>query len=181
MKPKVKKTCCLEFKMNIRIFAGIVMLAFLGLSAAYGQESSEPKQDISHTVYLQGGAYIHFNDSDAHTDAPWFASAEIQRSDQWLYGLALFNNSFDQFSQYLYGGYKFKFKNRFENFHAKITVGIIHGYKDEYQDKIPFNNSGFAPAIVPGLGWKKDKLGFDVILLGNSGLLFSVGYDVFEF
>jgi hypothetical protein len=166
-----------------RLLACIVLVsAYLSLSTAYAQELSKDKKAITNTVYLQGGAYIHWNDDDdEHTDAPLFMSAEIQRSDQWLYGLGLFNNSFNQFSQYLYGGYTFKFKNSLENFHAKITAGIVHGYTGKYKDKLDYNNSGFAPAIIPGLGWKKDKLGFDVILLGSSGLLFTIGYDVFEF
>ncbi|MCU7939152.1 MAG: hypothetical protein KZQ64_06425 [gamma proteobacterium symbiont of Bathyaustriella thionipta] len=125
--------------------------------------------------------YIHFTDSEDYKGTPYFFSAEVHRKDQWLYGLGLFNNSFDQFSQYLYGGYQFKFKDSLKNFHTKITAGIIHGYKDEFQDKIPLNNSGFAPAIIPSLGWKKDKLGVDVILLGNAGVLFTIGYDIYSF
>ncbi len=166
--------------MYLRILTGL-LLACVCFSVAYAQEPSSEKSPVINKVYLQGGGYFHFTYDEDHTDAPWFVGVEIDRSDQWLYGLSLFNNSFGQFSQYIYGGYKFKFKNKFENFHAKISAGIIHGYKDEYQDKIPFNNSGFAPAIVPGLGWKKDKLGIDAYLLGNSGLLFTIGYDVYEF
>ena len=180
--------------MSLRILVCTLLTLFY-FSAASAQEPSayepepsaevpEPsaKSPVTNTVYLQGGAYMHFNYSDEHTDYPFFVGAEVQRSDNWIYGLGLFNNSFDQFSQYLYGGYKFKFKNRFKNFNAKLTAGIIHGYVDEYQDKIPVNSeNGYGLGIVPSVGWKKDKLGFDVILLGNSGLLFTIGYDVYKF
>ena len=163
-------------------------LSMLGLSLTIAYLSTAAAQEtgddapITHTLYVQGGSYIHFDDDDDdYTGNRLFVSAELIRSDQWLYGLALFNNSFDQFSQYLYGGYQFEFEDTFKNFHAKVTVGIIHGYKDEFQDKIPYNSSGYAPAIIPSVGWKKDKLGVDVILLGTAGLLFTVGYDFLEF
>ncbi len=161
--------------MKTKILTYLLFSQFL-FSAAHADNSS-----VNEAIYFEGGGYIHFSDSEDYKGTPYFFSAEVQRKDQWLYGLGLFNNSFDQFSQYLYGGYKFKFEDSLKNFHAKITVGIIHGYKDEFKDKIPLNNSGFAPAIIPGIGWKKDKLGMDVILLGDAGLLFTVGYDIYSF
>ena len=55
-------------------------------------------------LYLQAGTYVHFDPDEEHDGNRLFASLEAIRSDDWLLGLALFNNSFDQFSQYLYGG-----------------------------------------------------------------------------
>jgi len=170
------------FIMNTWILAPITALLFtiVSLPVALAEENGNDIP-ITQTLYVHGGAYTHFHDDDDYEGNPLFLGAELIRSDQWLYGLGLFNNSFDQFSQYVYGGYQFEFDNSLQNFHAKLTAGIIHGYKGEFQDKIPFNNSGYAPAIIPSVGWKKDKLGFDVILLGKAGLLFTVGYDFFEF
>ena len=165
-------------KVNYYLIASLILTLTLSIQNIQAEETADK---ISNTLYVQGGSYMHFSDNEDYAGDPIFASAEIQRSDNWLYGLGLFNNSFDQFSQYLYGGYKFEFKDEFKNFHAKITAGIIHGYKDEFEDKIPFNSTGYAPAIIPGLGWKKDKLGVDMILLGDAGLLFTVGYDLMEF
>ncbi|MCU7834887.1 MAG: hypothetical protein KZQ83_06475 [gamma proteobacterium symbiont of Taylorina sp.] len=158
----------------------LILLSSVSLTA-HAESDKEIEKLLTKTVYIQGGAYNHFSDDDDYKGDPLFISAEIIQSNQWLYGLGLFNNSFDQFSQYLYGGYIFKFDGALKNIHVKLTAGIIHGYKDEFEDKLPYNSSGYAPAIIPSVGWKKDKLGFDVILLGNAGLLFTLGYDVFEF
>ncbi|MCP3668488.1 MAG: hypothetical protein GY696_39400 [Gammaproteobacteria bacterium] len=132
-------------------------------------------------TYLQLGSYIHFNDSEDHTEKPFLASIERHKPNRWFYGLALFNNSFDQFSQYIYVGKTFKTDNEtLKNWHLKLSGGLVHGYKDEYQDKIPFNDYGVAPAIIPTLGYKKEesRWGADLIVLGGAGLLFSVGYDL---
>ena len=180
----VSYTVCFEefliMKLQTCLSIFGLLLSIVCLPTVLAQETGDDTP-ITHTLYVQGGAYIHFDDDDDYAGNRLFVSAELIRSDQWLYGLGLFNNSFDQFSQYLYGGYQFEFDDSFKNFHAKVTAGIIHGYKDEFQDKLSYNSSGYAPAIIPSLGWKKDKLGVDVILLGSAGLLFTVGYDFLEF
>ncbi len=161
-----------------------ILLAILLLivsTGAFSSEDNDPGSSSAKKVYVQGGGYTHFSSSEDYKGTPWFTSAEVRYPNNWLAGLGLFNNSFDQFSQYAYGGYIFNLDGALENIHVKITAGIVHGYKDEFQDKIPMNNSGYAPAIIPGIGWKKDKLGVDMILLGDAGLLFTVGYDIFEF
>ena len=129
-------------------------------------------------LYLQGGTYIHYDPDDDHAGPRLFLGLEAVRSDNWLYGLALFSNSFNQFSQYLYAGKSWNFPGRAENFHVKVTAGLIHGYKDEFKDKIPNNGLGIAPAIIPGIGYKKGRFGVDVVLLGKSGLLFTAGMDL---
>lgn len=147
------------------------------LLPAVSRAADTPWYEYDH-LYLQGGSYVHFESSDDHAGSKFFASLEAVRSDAWLYGLALFDNSFGQFSQYLYGGKSWNFSGKFEHFHFKLTAGLIHGYKDEYQDKIPMNNYGIAPAVIPGIGYKRDRWGADMILLGNSAMLFTIGYDL---
>jgi hypothetical protein len=51
-------------------------------------------------------------------------------------------------------------------------VGVVYGYKHPYENKIPFNYNGFAPAIIPAIGWTLPS-GFStqVNILGNSGLM----------
>lgn len=158
---------------NMKLFALLLLACCLSIPALAAEEHW---YNYDH-LYLQGGSYMHFSHSEDHDGPNIFVSLEAVRSDNWLYGLGLFDNSFGQFSQYLYAGKVWDFHNTFENFHGRITFGLIHGYKDEFKDKIPMNNLSFAPAIIPGIGYKKDRLGADLILLGNSGLLFTLGYD----
>lgn len=140
-------------------------------------EEEKPWYDYDH-LYVQGGSYIHWSHSEDHAGSNIFTAIEAVREDGWLGGLALFDNSFGQFSQYLYGGTSWDFHDNFEGFHAKLTFGLIHGYKDEFEDKIPLNKYGVAPAIIPGVGYKKDRWGADMFLLGGAGLLFTIGYEI---
>jgi len=153
------------------------LLAALSTSLVSAGESDEKWYQYDH-LYAQIGTYIHYHHSEDHDGPNLFGALEAQKSNKWLYGLALFDNSFGQFSQYLYGGKTWNFPNDWQHFHFKLTAGVIHGYKEPWDDKIPFNSpSGWAPGLIPSLGYKKNGFGGDVILLGNSAVLFTVGMD----
>lgn len=128
-------------------------------------------------LYFQAGSYLHYTPSDDYAGNKIFTSLEAIKSNNSLYGLALFDNSFGQFSQYLYVGKSWNYYGNWEGFHTKLTAGLVHGYKGEFKDKIPFNSRGVAPAIIPGFGYKKGRLGADVIFLALNGLLFTIGVD----
>tara|TARA_R110001583_G_scaffold177418_2_gene332588 strand:+ start:90630 stop:91106 length:477 start_codon:yes stop_codon:yes gene_type:complete len=133
--------------------------------------------DYDH-LYLQGGTYTHYTSSDNHDGPDVLISLEAIKNNDWSYGLALFDNSFGQFSQYLYVGKAWNYHGSFEGFHTKLTAGLIHGYRGEYQDKIPLNRFGTAPAIIPSVGYKIGRYGADVSMLGFAGLLMTVGIDL---
>jgi len=163
------------------IFRLALCLAFISPFAIQADDtiSSEDNWYNYDHLYFQGGTYFHFGgDNDEDYDGPnILVSLEAIKENDWLYGLSLFDNSFGQFSQYIYGGKTWNYHGKLEGFHTKLTAGLIHGYKDEFKDKIPFNNLGIAPAIVPSVGYKKGRYGADMILLGFSAMLFTVGMD----
>jgi len=129
-------------------------------------------------LYIQAGTYTHYTSSSEHSGPNVLISIEAVKSNDWLYGLALFDNSFGQFSQYAYLGKSWNYHGLFEGFYTKMTVGLIHGYRGEFKDKIPLNELGIAPAIIPSLGYKNGRYGADVIMLGLAGLLFTVGMEL---
>jgi hypothetical protein len=143
------------------------------LSFPYSSHAGPVSNDSD--FYLQAGTYTHYSSSDEHKGPNVLVSLEAKKTNDWLYGLALFDNSFGQFSQYLYAGKQWQLHGAFEHFHTKLTAGLIHGYRGEYKDKIPLNNLGTAPAIIPSIGYDYGEYGADIIMLGNSGLLFTVG------
>jgi len=139
-------------------------------------DGSEPEPEAS--WYLQAGGYIHYSDDEDYEGPPWFVGIERHRPGKAILGFSMFNNSFGQFTQYAYLAKAFHPFERAPNIRLKITGGIAHGYKGEHQDTSPLNwGDGWAFAIVPTIGYQKDRLGWDVALLSNSGLLFLVGVD----
>jgi len=128
---------------------------------------------------------IHFNPSDEHVDWNHFVALELQTkrtaigpADRASFGAAVFNNSFGQFSQYLYWGQIYNLKRMGPGtLYAKFTAGLLFGYKEPYEDKIPFNNNGVAPVIIPTLGYRIDRFSGEVALLGTAGLLIAVTYN----
>lgn len=117
----------------------------------------------------------HRNDPD-HNNRPGLIGLEYSREDsRWLAGGATFRNSFNQRSQYAYVGLRFEAERL--PVYAKLTGGLLQGYRGEHRDKIPLNRFGVAPAIVPALGVQMNRVSSEVIVLGASALALTVNYD----
>ncbi|MCC6869357.1 MAG: hypothetical protein IT522_11110 [Burkholderiales bacterium] len=97
---------------------------------------------------------------------------------QWIVGLSLFQNSFGQFSQYLYGGLQWRPWKEHPPFYVKLSAGLLHGYSGEYRDKIPFNHYEIAPAIIPSTGYCWTRYCAEFVLLGGNAALFTFGMTV---
>lgn len=146
--------------------------ALLGLCMMSGQALAEDEA----RWLLQTSVYTtHFKSDPQHNNNQKLLNLEYQRPDRWVIGAAGFDSSFGQNSQYVYVG---KLWRPFESqplVHLKLTGGLIHGYKGEYQNKIPMNSHGVAPAIIPSIGLSGKHLSAEVIVFGNAGLLVALG------
>ena len=89
-------------------------------------------------------------------------------------GLSLFTNSFGQPSAYAFVGKSWPgIFPRLPNVYASVSAGIIYGYVDEYQDKVPLNFGGFSPAIIPAVGLRlSPRASVEVQILGTAALMF---------
>lgn len=93
-----------------------------------------------------------------------------------LLGAAWFRNSYGQKTIYAYGGIRQNLVRYHElQTYGKITAGFIHGYRGEYQHKIPFNQLGIAPAVVPMVGAQYRSAFAEMTLFGASGVMLTVG------
>jgi hypothetical protein len=129
--------------------------------------------------YVQTSVHTrHFRPSPEHHNTQQLINVERIRADGWLAGAAVFHNSFGQPSQMLYLGRRWHPLERFPEMHVKLVAGVLHGYKGEYRDKIPFNRSGVAPVVLPAIGWTYKRFASELIVFGNSGLLFTLGYHL---
>lgn len=107
----------------------------------------------------------------------WSQSRPWVSEIRWLAGGAVFNNSFSQRSAYLYGGGRYDFWQRDQTrAYAKVTLGLLHGYRGEFRDKIPLNHLGVAPAILPAIGLQHGRLNLEMIPFGAAGVMLNFGF-----
>jgi hypothetical protein len=132
-------------------------------------------------IFLQYSVYTkHWSENPEHVNRNHMINMTIESNfdrvwgaDKTLFGLAFFKNSFGQPSQYVYWGQRWDFG---DHFYAKVSAGLLHGYKGRFRDKIPFNKLGVAPAIIPSLGARYKDVSVEAFILGNSALMVGIGY-----
>ncbi|MCZ2135679.1 MAG: hypothetical protein LC098_09665 [Burkholderiales bacterium] len=151
-----------------------------GLADANGRSADTWLRD-GDRVYVAFSPYTeHFRHNPEYTKHSYLVDLGIQSqydkvwgSDATLFGLAVFKNSYGQPSQYIYWGQQWDIKPWL---YAKVTAGLLHGYKGKYKNNIPFNRAGVAPGIIPSLGVRYGNFHAEGIVLGFSALMFTVGY-----
>jgi hypothetical protein len=60
----------------------------------------------------------------------------------------------------------------------KLSAGVLHGYTGPYQHKIPLNDSGIAPAIVPSVGYCLNRFCSELVVFGAAGALLTFGVTI---
>lgn len=154
--------------MSTKTWTAALLLAGISTGTNANEYAQQSFWQVQTSAYTR-----HFSSDSNHQDHQKLLGLEYNDASGWLFGAAAFRNSFDQPSQYAYGGM------RWENDHwpvyAKLSGGLIHGYKGEYKDKIPLNNFGIAPALIPAIGAHWGPATGEVLLLGNSALMINLG------
>jgi hypothetical protein len=116
----------------------------------------------------------HFDPEPDHVNNQKLWGVEAVMKNQWALGFALFDNSFGQNSEYLYIGKRWQLWGS-KLWYFKLTGGVLHGYKEPYEDKIPLNDLGFAPVIVPMLGFRYKYFVTEFNLAGNAAAMITAG------
>ena len=128
--------------------------------------------------YVQLGVYDHFRNKDEYEGPPLFGGIEYHKENRRIIGFSIFNNSFGDFSQYAYVGKAYHPWQKYPAFRIKLTIGIVHGYQDEYHKILPIRwGDAFGIGVVPTIGYQSDRLGVDLGVLSASGLMLLVGYQ----
>jgi hypothetical protein len=131
----------------------------------------DPSGKASWELIIGPFAY-HWSNEDAHTHV-YLLGIEREEANNFMWGFSAFQNSFGEPSAYAYYGYTWN--NLWDtHFYAKLSGGIIYGYKDQYANKVPFNHDGFGLGIIPALGYRltpNDALQIGV--LGTAALIFT--------
>jgi hypothetical protein len=118
----------------------------------------------------------HWSPDPEHVNNSKLLNLEFETKTKWVYGFAHFDNSFGQPSQYLYAGYSWNLFHK-DWAYFKLTGGLLHGYKEPHEDKIPLNDLGVAPAIVPTFGLRYKRVFTELQILGNSAITVTAGFS----
>ena len=118
----------------------------------------------------------HFDTEQAHTKHQNLIGVEWWAANNWIMGAAAFKNSFGQPSQVVYLGKLWRPLDSFPLAHVKLVGGLLHGYKGEYKDKVPFNSdNGIAPLLLPSIGLSGKRFTTDLVFFGTAGALLTIG------
>ena len=128
---------------------------------------------------LMASPYTYHYSPDPEHEPVYMVGLERQRLDGWVWGGTYFSNSFGQPSTYVYVGQRYAGFSRWQPLFVQWTAGIMYGYKEPYEDKVPFNVNGFSPGATVGLGWQFTReFSAQAIALGTAGLMFQFAYDL---
>lgn len=116
----------------------------------------------------------HFDPEPEHNNDQNLIGVEAIFENDWLAGIAIFDNSFGQPSQFAFIGKRWALFDS-EHWYVKLMGGLLHGYKEPYEDKIPLNSLGVAPAILPALGFRYRRVVIEANLGGVSALTLTAG------
>lgn len=132
-----------------------------------------PTLEFDHALVQTSLLTRHFSPDPEHNNQQHLISLELHNPQRWLAGAAWFKNSYNQPTWYAYVGREFPLWKVSEeiNVRAKLTGGLLHGYKDEYRDNIPFNRYGTAPALLPSIGIQWGRFESDLIVFGTAGMM----------
>ena len=118
----------------------------------------------------------HWSHDPDHVNDQKLINIELETTTRWIYGFAHFDNSFGQPSQYLYAGYSWPLFGK-DWAYLVLSGGVLHGYKEPYEDKIPLNDLGFAPAIVPTFGLRYKRVFTELQILGTAAVTVTAGFS----
>jgi hypothetical protein len=164
----------------IRIVLALIVAQFAAIAWAQQAPTTDekPAKELGALKYnLQLSPYsYHWSGRDPEDRNVWLVGVEREHPNGKLDGIAFFSNSFGQESMYLFpwGGV---YKNIYgiPKLSFKWTAGLIYGYKEPYEKKIPFNYKGFAPGIIPALTYDfSSKWSGQLNLLGIRGVMFQL-------
>ena len=91
-------------------------------------------------------------------------------ADRLHLGVSLFDNSYGQFSQSVYAGLEWDWRDALGGrLFLSLSLGLVNGYEEPWEDKLPLNKAlGVGLTLVPALGWQRGPLGFAASWVGSA-------------
>jgi len=166
--------------LRVRAFQSwLACLLLMACTAAFPEETDSPPEDASgwniSAWNIQISLYTkHWDPEPDHVNNQKLIGGEIVFENDYLAGLAIFDNSFGQNSQFLYMGRTWDLGDS-GHWYFKLMGGLLHGYKEPYDDKIPLNQLGVAPAILPALGFRYKRVMVEANIAAVAAMTITAG------
>ncbi|MDJ0656509.1 MAG: hypothetical protein QNJ40_20280 [Xanthomonadales bacterium] len=154
---------------------GWIVLCLASLLHPGVSSSADADDGSERQLFAVLGVYEHYSDDEDFRGSNLVSAVEWYRPDNRYFGMSLFSNSFGQFSQFVYLGREYPLTRISPHARFKIAYGIVHGYRDEFEDQLALSFGRFAPGIIPSFGYRKGKVAVDLSLLSNEALLLTFG------
>jgi hypothetical protein len=176
-----------SFTLRLAFVMGCVLVSASTVTHAQELKMSTTLSEAGQWTLMAAPLTLHFSDINRDPDSTdekhkyvWLVGAEKMVTDKYFAGAAFFSNSFGQPTQYVYVGAKFRPWDERPKFFAKISAGVIHGYKPPYDKKIPINTaSGWGLGVIPSIGWDfNDQFAAQLNVLGAAGLMLQMNATV---
>jgi len=156
---------------SAKLLSTLMITGFLLMAAGNANALEIKEWRFSTSLYTK-----HWDPDPEHVNNSNLLGIEFETTNRWIYGFAYFDNSFGQPSQYLFAGYSWPLFSK-DWAYFKLTGGLLHGYKEPYEDKIPLNNLGIAPAIVPAFGLRYKRVYTELQILGTAAITVTAGFS----
>lgn len=151
-----------------RIYQATVFLLLIIPCALFAETQEKGHWHIETSLYT-----THFHPKPEHNNHQELIGIDYNFPSKWFIGGATFRNSFRQCSVYAYAGKRYDLEGT--PIYARLSGGLIHGYHGKYKNKVPLNNLGIAPAIIPGVGIQVTKVNIEAFLLGFNARMVNAG------
>jgi hypothetical protein len=161
-------------KKLIRFLLAMIVAQLAPLAVA--QVDSTWLRDPGMKLEMQLSPYsYHFSPSDDHKPV-FMVGLERAHASGKLDGISFFSNSFGQESVYIFPwGGVYKDIMGVGHLSFKWTAGLLYGYKEPYENKVPLNHKGFSPGAIIALAYEfKSGWSAHVNALGTAALMFQL-------
>ncbi|MES2877587.1 MAG: hypothetical protein V4713_04125 [Pseudomonadota bacterium] len=117
----------------------------------------------------------HYTYDPEHKDVVMIG-LEHEFPDASLDGLSLFKNSFGQDSAFIYPwGHIYRGIGGINPLSFKWTAGLLYGYVEPYENKVPLNYKGFSPGVIFGLAYEfRPGWSAQLNFLGTAAVMFQI-------
>jgi len=172
-----RKSMATECCFAIHCFVTVALLFAFSQAQADTNDSflNRLQGPASEQRYFYSSLYTkHYDPEPGHVNDQNMVGLEFGMTRNRLWGFAIFDNSFGQKSKYLYVGKKWHISES-HRLYFKLTGGLLQGYEGPYEDKIPLNGLGIAPAVVPAIGYSYKNVFVEFAQLGMAAGMINVG------